>query len=95
MVAAVAPSGEQLRGERMSLFSGNNAAAGALIKASSKIEIILAPPLESFWGCVTQLSAACSVEGVASEANPADNASRNKPMFKASDVEGEVASPQM
>ena len=69
MVAAVAPSGEQLRGERMSLFADNDAVAGALIKASSRIEIISAP-IGSFWGCVTQLPAACSVGGVAQQHAP-------------------------
>ena len=37
MVAAVAARGEQLRDRRMKLFLGNNAAAGALIRASSRI----------------------------------------------------------
>ena len=42
MVAAVAALGEQLGGERMMLRLDDNAAAGALSEASSKIQTILA-----------------------------------------------------
>ena len=56
-VAGVVALGEQLRGKRIVLFLDNNAAAGTLIKASSKIQMILAF-VESFRGCVAQLSAA-------------------------------------
>ena len=42
MVAAVAALGEQLGGERMMLRLDDNAAAGALSEASSKIQAILA-----------------------------------------------------
>ena len=54
MVAAVAPLGEQLRGKIMLLFADKKAVAGALIKASSRIQIVLAG-LGSFWGCAAQL----------------------------------------
>ena len=47
MVAGVVALGEQLRGKRVILFLGDNAAAGALIKASLKIQMILAL-VESF-----------------------------------------------
>ena len=70
---------------------GNNAAAGALIKAPSWIQVILAP-IGSFWGYVAQLSASCGVGRVASAANPADAQSRNKPSFTKPEVEGELAS---
>ena len=76
MVAAIATLGGQLRGKRAVLFLDNNAAAGALIRATSRIQIILATT-GSFWGCTAQMSAACWVESVASETNPADAPSRN------------------
>ena len=94
MVAGVVALGEQLRGKRVILFLGDNAAAGALIKASSKIQMILALE-ESFWECLAQLSAACWVERVAPDANSADSPRRDKPLFRAPDVEGELASLQM
>ena len=40
VVAAVATLGEQTRGKRMLLFADSNAAAGAGIKALSRIRII-------------------------------------------------------
>ena len=42
MASAVVARGEQLRGKGVILFLGNNAAAGALISASSKIQMISA-----------------------------------------------------
>ena len=42
MVAAVVASGERLRGIRMMLFAGDNAAAGAQVKPASWIQAILA-----------------------------------------------------
>ena len=51
---------------------GDNAAAGALIEASSRIQIILAL-IEGVWGCVARLSAACCVERASPHADPADN----------------------
>ena len=60
VVAAVAAPGEQLRERRMILFLGNNAAAGALIRASSE-------RLSSFWRCIAHLSAAFWTERGASD----------------------------
>ena len=94
MVAGVIALGEQLRGKRILLFLDNNAAAGGLIKASSKIQMILAL-VESFWECLAQLSAACWVERVASDANPADAPGGNVPSFRTPYVDGELASLQM
>ena len=94
MVAAVAALGEQLGGTRMLLPLNDNAAASARIKASSRIRIILAS-IESFRECVAQQSATCPVAMVASEANPADNPSWDKPLLRAPNVEGELASLQM
>ena len=91
MVSAVMALGEQLRGKRMILFLDNNAAAGAMIKASSRVKIILAIT-ECFWQQVAQLGASCWVERVASEANPADAPSRGKSSFRLPDVEGHLES---
>ena len=65
----------------MILFLDNDAAAGVLTNASSRIHMIFAF-LDSFWGCVARLSASCLVEGVSSDANPADAPGGNKPLFK-------------
>ena len=76
------------------LCPGNNAAAGALIEASPEIQMILAL-IERFRGCMAQLSAACWVARVASDANPADAPSRDTPMFRTPDVERDLASLPM
>ena len=76
MVAALIKVGEQLGGKRNVLCSDNNAAARASIKASSRAPAVLVL-IESFWGCVAQLSAAYWVERVSSEANPADAPGRD------------------
>ena len=91
MVSAVMALGEQLKGKRMILFLDNNAASGAMIKASSRVKIILAIT-ECFWQHVAQLGASCWIERVTSEANPADAPSRDKPSFRKPDVEGHLES---
>ena len=93
MVSSVISLGEQLRGKKIILFSANNAASGAMIKASSRVQIILAIT-ERFWQRVAHLAASCWVERVSSEANPADAPSRDKPPFRTPDVEGPVESLQ-
>ena len=70
----------------------NNAAAGALIAASSRIQLILAF-IGSFWGCVAKLLASCAIEPVSSGANPADSPSSDRPLFKVPDVDGDLAPP--
>ena len=64
MVSAVMALGGQLKGKRMILFLDNNAASGAMIKASSRVKIILAIT-ECFWQHVAELGASCWVERVA------------------------------
>ena len=91
MVSAIITLGEQLRGKRILLFLDNNAAAGALIKGSSRILVALAM-IESFWGYLAQVAATCWVERVASQANPADAPSRGEALFRKPQVEGELAS---
>ena len=91
MVSAIVTLGDQLRGKRILLFLDNNAAAGALIKGSSRILVVLAM-IESFWGCLAQLAATCWVERVASEANPADAPSRGQALFRKPQVEGDLTS---
>ena len=93
MVSSVIALGEQLRGKRIILFLDNNAASGAMMKASSRVKIILAIT-ECFWQHVAQLGASCWVERVASEANPAYAPSRDKPPFRTADVEGRLESLQ-
>ena len=91
MVSAVVALGEQLRGMRMVRVLENNAAAGALVIASSRIQMILAL-LGISRGYVAQLSASCWVKRAASAANPADAPSSYKPLFTKPDVDGELAS---
>ena len=57
-VADMAALGEQLGGEKIALFIDINAVAGALIKESSKVPIVLAL-VESSRGSVEQLPASC------------------------------------
>ena len=54
--AAVVASGEQLSGRRVILSVGHGPAAGALIKAPSRIQVIFSF-IEKFRGRVAQLSA--------------------------------------
>ena len=91
MVSAVITLGDQLRGKRIMLFLGNNAASGALIKGSSRVLVVLAM-IESFWGFMARLSASCWVERVASGANPADAPSRGDPLFREPQAKGDLAS---
>ena len=60
-VAAVGALGDQLCGERIITFSDNNAAAGSIIKASSKVAVVLAI-IERFWRTVARMSAACWIK---------------------------------
>ena len=93
MVSAVITLGDQLKEKKIILFLDNNAASGAMIKASSRVQIILALT-ECFWQHIAQMGASCWIERVASEANPADAPSRDKPSFKKPDVEGYLGSFQ-
>ena len=81
---AVIPLSGQLRGQRMVLCIDKNAAAGVLIKASSRAPVVLAL-IEGFRGCVAQLSAPCWAERASSEANSGDARSRNRPLFAKAD----------
>ena len=93
-VAAVVALGEQLRGRGMILSAGNNAESGALINAPPRVQAILRF-FGSFCGYVAQLSASCMIGRVSSEAIPECGPGRNKPLFLARDVEGNLASFQM
>ena len=93
MVSAVIALGELLRGKRMILSAGEDAASGAMIKASSRARIILAIT-ECYWQHLAQPAASSWVERVASEANPADAPSRDKPPFRTPDAEGHLESLQ-
>ena len=84
MFATVANSvalGEQVRAKMVVRFLDNNAAAVALMEASSKVPGALAI-IESFRGYAAQLSASCWVEMVSSEANPAGGPERNWPPLR-------------
>ena len=73
--------GERPREKRIILFLDNNAAAGVLEKAPSRLP---GPPalIESFWGLAAQLSASCRVERVSLKANLADAPRRSRPLFE-------------
>ena len=86
-VSAAISLGEQPRKRRIALLPDNNAAAGASIKAPPRAPATLAL-IESSLGYGAQPSASCWMEGVSSEANPADAPSRNKLLFKKPDVTG-------
>ena len=77
----------------MILSSDNNAASGAMIEASSRAQVILAIT-ERFRQHVAQQAASRWVEREASEANPADAPSRDKPPFRTPDAEGHLESLQ-
>ena len=75
LVPAVLAKGEQLGGKRVVLSIDNNAAAGALIKASPMVPVAW-ELIERFLGSVAQLSAPCWVERASSEANTAGTPQR-------------------
>ena len=93
MASAVIAFGAQMGRKRMILFLDNDAAPGAMNRASCRARVILALT-ESFWRRVAQLAASRWVEWVASGANPADAQSRDRPPFRTPNVEGKLESLQ-
>ena len=65
----------------MAPFMDNNVAAGAILKAPSRVHVALAI-IESFWGCVAQLSASCCVDRVSPEAKPAGSPGGNRQLYE-------------
>ena len=86
-VADVVALGEQLREEGITLSLDNNAAAVAFIKVSSRAPVVIAI-IGSFRGRAAEASASCWVEGVSSEANPADALGRIRPLPEKPGVKG-------
>ena len=70
-----------MREKRTARFLGNNAEAGALIKAPSRVPVLLSL-IRSFWGSDAHLSAFFWAEGVSPEANPADAPRQEKAAFQ-------------
>ena len=90
-VAAIRAIGDQLRVRELILFSDNAAAAGALVKASDKVPIILAT-VECFWTQTARMSIPRWIERVPSMAIPADAPSRWASSISDSQAKGELLS---
>ena len=93
MVAAIRAIGDQLRVQELILFSDNAAAAGALVKASDKVPIILAT-VECFRTQTARMSIPRWIERVPSMANPADAPSRWASSISDSQAKGGLLSLQ-
>ena len=89
----MAAIGYQLGGERVILFSGNNAAAGSLIRASSREPAVLTL-IETFRRTVARVAASYWMGRVSSSANPADAPRSNRELPLKPGVQGELAPRQ-
>ena len=93
IVAAVAALGGRLGGKRIRMFLGNNAAAGNLFGASSRVPAVLAS-IGGLWRTVVCVAATCWIERARSAASPADAPSRDGGLLLIPDGEGELPSSQ-
>ena len=92
IVAAVAALGDRLGGKRI-IFLGNNAAAGNLFGASSRVPAVLAS-IGGLWRTVVCVAATCWIERARSAASSADAPSRDGGLLLTPNREGELSFPQ-
>ena len=85
---------EQPQGKRVVVFWANYAVAGGLMVTSSTVAAVIAS-IDSFWGCVAQLSAPGWLGKFSSGTNAADTPSRNRPLPRKPRVTEGVASHLM